>query len=301
MKAVVRDTGKSARGTRAPVLCCFVATLSLWTVTGCASIRNWVAFSRPARPVPCRLATDANAAEIVNAINENVARLYAWSSTDVKITARQSGVPITLSAALAVESPRNLRLIVRSLAADEVDLGSNHERFWFWMRRSEVQGILTAAYEDVADGRPMGPVPFQPEWLIEALGVIPFASSEFQMHEQPGTQPRRVLFVANQVTPQGRPVRRSMLVDACQGLILEHSLREPTGRLIARAVLGHYQQEPGGVRMPHRIDLQWPDSGIDLTMRLGKIEINPTSVSEQTWAMPAYPGTPVIDLTRFRP
>jgi hypothetical protein len=234
----------------------------------------------------------------MNALNDNVTKLYAWRSTDVKITSR--GLP-PLAAVMAVESPRKLRLIVRSFASDEVDIGSNPERFWFWVRRGEPRGILTASYDDLAEGRPMGPIPFQPDWLIETLGVVPFSAAQFQMREVPGDQSRRVLFVADQVTPQGQRIHRTMLVDACQGVVLEHSLRDASGRLIARAVLGNYQRETGGVRLPHRLDLQWPDSGVDLTLRLGHIEINPTAISEQTWAMPSSAEAPVIDLTRFRP
>jgi hypothetical protein len=278
-----------------------VAAICLLGSSGCATVRHWMAYCRPATPETCVLAPEATADEIVNALNDNVTKLYAWRSTDVKITARQGGVPIMLSAVMAVESPRKLRLIVRSFASDEVDLGSNPERFWFWMRRGDPHGILTASYDDVADGRPMGPIPFQPDWLIETLGVVPFSAAEFQMREQPGSQPRRVLFVADQATPQGKRVQRTMLVDACQGVILEHTLREPSGRLIARAMLSNYQREPSGVRLPHRVDLHWPDSGVDLTLRMGHIEVNPSAISEQTWAMPSYPDAPVIDLTRFRP
>lgn len=261
-------------------------------------MRHWMASRGRAAPEPCVLTPDATPEEIVNVLNDNITKLYAWRSTDVKISMR--GVP-SLKAVMAVESPRKLRLIVRSLVADEVDLGSNPERFWFWMKRSEMRGILTASYDDVAEGRPMGPVPFQPDWLIETLGVVPFAAAEFHMHELPGSQPRRVQFVADEVTPQGKRVHRTMLVDACHGLVLEHSLREPSGRVVARATLRNYQREPSGVRMPHRIDLHWPDSEVDLTLEIGAIEVNPAAISEQTWSMPSYPNSPVIDLTRFRP
>lgn len=280
-------------------LCLLLTAAWLLALPGCSTMRHWMAYGRRAAPEPCVLAQDATSEDIINVLNDNVTKLYAWRSTDVKIEF-QRGMP-SLSAHMAVESPRKLRLIVKSLASDEVDLGSNPERFWFWMKRAEPRGILTASYDDIADGRPMGPVPFQPDWLIEALGVVPFAAADFQMHEQPGSQSRRVLFIADQVTPQGQRVQRTMLVDACHGLVLEHSLREPSGRLIARATLGNYQREPSGVRMPHRVDLHWPDSGVDLTMRIGTIEVNPANISEQTWSMPSYPDSPVIDLTRFRP
>ena len=282
-------------------LCLLATAACLLGAPGCSTMRHWMAFSRRAAPEPCVLAPDATADEIVNTLNDNVTKLYAWRSTDVKITARQNGVPIMLSAVMAVESPRKLRLIVRSIATDEVDLGSNPERFWFWMRRGEPHGILTASYDDVADGRPIGPLPFQPDWLIETLGVVPFSAADFQMREVPTDQSRRVLFVADQATPQGKRVQRTMLVDACQGVVLEHTLREPSGRLIARAILSNYQREHSGVRLPHRVDLHWPDSGVDLTLRMGHIDVNPAEISEQTWSMPSYPDAPVIDLTRFRP
>lgn len=279
-------------------VCLLLAAACLMGSPGCSTVRHWMAYSRRAAPEPCVLAPDATAEEIVNTLNDNVTKLYAWRSTDVKINAR--GVPVTLAANMAVESPRKLRLVVKSLTSDEVDLGSNPVRFWFWMRRGEPHGILTASYDDIAEGRPMGPIPFQPDWLIETLGVVPFSAAEFDMREQPGSQPRRVVFVADQITPQGQQVQRTMLVDACQGVVLEHALRDPSGRLIARAMLSNYQREPSGVRLPHRIDLHWPDSGVELTMRLGHIEVNPTAISEQMWAMPSFPDAPVIDLTRFR-
>ena len=55
------------------------------------------------------------------------------------------------------------------------------------------------------------------------------------------------------------------------------------------------------MRLPHRIDLHWPDLGVELTMRIGHIEVNPPMISEQTWTMPSPPDSPVIDLTRLRP
>ncbi|MCX7421929.1 MAG: hypothetical protein NT013_20610 [Planctomycetia bacterium] len=279
--------------------------LCLTLSSGCASMRHWMSFS-PQASEPCVLAPDATAAEIVNTLNDNISKLYAWRSTDVRITARQGGVPMTLSAVMAVESPRKLRLRVSSLTGYEVDLGSNPERFWFWMKRGDPHGIMTASYDDVADGKPMGPLPFQPDWLIEALGVIPITAADFIMHDQPidprnGQKARHVAFVGEQITPQGRAIKRTMIVDACHGVIVEHSLRETSGRLIARAGLSNYQREFNGVRLPHRIDLTWPDSGVELTLRIGSIETNPNAVSEETWAMPTYPDSPVIDLTRFRP
>ncbi len=285
-----------------------LSMLLLVCSTGCESMRHWIAFSRPVPSPSAILPMDASSDEIIAALNDNITQLYAWRSTDVKITAKQHGVPIMLSAMMAVESPRKLRLMATSLAGNEVDLGSNPERFWFWVRRSEPHGIMTASYDDVEEGKPLGPLPFQPEWLIETLGVIPIVGRQFTMQELPArtseagrSSSRFVAFVAEHETPQGRRIKRTMVVDVAYAAIVEHSLHEPSGQLIARARLSHYQREPGGPRLPHRIELNWPEAGCDLTIRVGSIEVNPPSVTEQTWSMPSYPDSPVIDLTRFRP
>lgn len=280
-----------------------LSVLMLLSSSGCESMRHWMAFSRPVASPAAILPEDASSDEIITALNENITELYSWRSTDVKVTARQAGVPIMLSAVMAVESPRKLRMIATSLAGNEVDLGSNPERFWFWVRRGDPHGVMTASYDDIEEGKPLGPMPFQPEWLIETLGVIPIVGQDFSMQELPrraGT-PRQVVFTAEQITPQGRRIQRKMIVDVAQATIVEHSLHEQSGQLIARAQLSHHQRESNGVRLPHRITLNWPEAGVDLTIRIGSVEINPESVTEQTWSMPTYPDSPVIDLTRFRP
>ena len=115
-----------------------VTTLTLFLLlvsSGCESMRHQMAFRRPAPAEPCVLAAEATKDEIVNHLNDHIAKLYAWRSTEVKITAKQWGVPMSMSATMAVESPRKLRLVVGTSLGSVADLGSNPERFWFWMRR----------------------------------------------------------------------------------------------------------------------------------------------------------------------
>ena len=70
------------------------------------------------------------------------------------------------------------------------------------------------------------------------------------------------------------------------------------GRLIARAVLKDYKK-PGtsqDVTLPHRIDLDWPEAKLSLTIHLKTVEINPTCIAEQTWQLPDIPNYPLFDM-----
>ena len=274
-----------------PLLACVLFAVAL---PGCP-MTSWLRQDADfGPPLPTGVGKD----ELVNRLNENIARLFAWRSTDVQIQAR-SGLPLKLSANLAVESPRNFRLRVSSVAGDEADFGSNGERFWFWMRRSDPNRVFTARHDQLDEVQRRVPIPFQPDWLMEVLGVIPIEASLYTLeHSDP--EGRTVTLVSERLTPSGQPVRRVILVDARHGLVLGHSLYDATGKLIAKAALKDHQLDAvSQVILPHRIDLDWPNAGLAMTMHIGKnVEINPHGLPEAMWQ--PSPGLQLFDLAAGR-
>jgi hypothetical protein len=265
-------------------------TASLFAVVflpGCPSA-SWVRGGNDLGPP---LPANASTAELVGRLNANTNRLYAWRSTDVQISGK--GIPVKLSAQLAVEAPRNFRLRVSSpFGREEADLGSNPERFWFWMSRSDTKQVITARHDDTDQLR----LPFQPDWLMEVLGVIPIDETMYSLQHQDSST-RVAVLMAEQLTASGQPVRRVMIVDTRHGLILEHRLYDATTlRLIGKAVLRNHRMHPQAqVVLPHRIELEWPQTGMQMTMDIGRnVEINPPGFPPQTWQIP--PGRPVYDL-----
>jgi hypothetical protein len=97
-----------------------------------------------------------------------------------------------------------------------------------------------------------------------------------------------------------------VLVDTCYGRINQHTLYDEKGRLIARAVLKDYKKagtsrdkksDPSQeVTLPHRIDLDWPQARLSLTIRLKTVEVNPVSIGEQTWQLPVVRDYPQFDM-----
>ena len=60
------------------------------------------------------------------------------------------------------------------LTGPELDLGSNDEVFWFWVRREQPPALYYCRHDQFAASPARQTLPIQPEWLIEAMGIAPF-------------------------------------------------------------------------------------------------------------------------------
>lgn len=273
--------------------------LSTLLMAGCLSSNSRFVrspFDRaPAMPA------DMTKAELVQHLNQNIQQLYSWRSTDIRISAREKGgIPVRLSAFLAVQTPRNLRLKVDSVVGTEVDLGSNSDRFWFWSKRNEPSYVLTASHEQTAIAQQRMQLPFEPDWLMEALGVIPIDESKLTMEHD--VKRRRAKLIADIATAHGQRVRKVTIVDTRHGWIVEKTVHDQANRLIARAQFSKHSRiqhgENNSVFMPREIKMQWPGAGLTLTMHFDSFQINPEDMPDKTWKMQKYPNSPELDIGR---
>ncbi|MBI1313491.1 hypothetical protein GC176_19545 [bacterium] len=283
--------GSVTPGDRSRLLLGLLIAVCLTAVPGCAFSRIFP--RRKPDPLPRALTSDATLNDIMEHLNEQRSRVMSWRSTDVRIKASGEGIVAPkLTAALSVESPRNLRLMADSLRGLEVDFGSNDERFWYWMRAGSPKYLLTGSHAALSTYR-NNPLPFPPSWLMEALGVIPIDPSGVQLLRDPAT-PDQVRLVSSYQLP-GRSVQRIMLVDLALGEIVEHALYDDQDQLIASATLSNFRSVGQSALLPHRIDLQLPTSGQELNLTIGSIEVNP-ALTESTFQMTGYPNCEVVDL-----
>ncbi len=267
---------------------------------GCRALCEQVRWC-PYCPPECRLSSESTPEQVIAHLNANAERVSSWRSTSASIRARaEGGLPVTLSANIAVARPRQFRLRATLLGSNEVDLGSNAERFWFWIRRSEQPYVITVGHEDLPRVREQLSLPFEPDWLIEALGVAALAEGEWSVvSSRPGQH--RLTLVATSQSPRGEPVRRRLVVDTCLGVVIEQSLFDKDSRLIAVARLSdHRADAETGIVVPRRIELEWPEAELSLMIRLKAIEINPSPIAASTWEVPRGLGSGPIDLATRR-
>lgn len=272
----------------------------LTVLPGCVGMRSWL--RGPTDPFagrPCVLPPDASIEQIVAHLNQNVDRLLAWQAYNVGIHA--SGVPFRLDGDLAVQKGRRLRLRVHSALGNEVDLGSNEEIFWFWARQNKQPHVYYARHEDADLATQQLNLPFEPQWLMEAFGLEPYDPTQLRL--QPGLPhgSGTVQLVSDHVMQNGWQIRRIVVVDLCHGLVREHTLWDsaPHGKPIASARLSEHFIDPAtGVVLPRRMELDWPQAAMKLTMEFGVVQVNPVGLSEDLWQMPNLQQTQAVNLGR---
>ena len=275
-----------------------VALLCIITLPGCAGMKGFgnrhTIDTMASVPKP-RWADDPQVEEVVDHLNRNVDKLQAWRANSVKIRAKVDNIYVPLKGTLAVERGRHLRLVVDSLVGNEVDIGSNDERFWIWAKRMPPPQYVFCRHEQMDDVRQSMGIPFEPEWLMQALGVAPLSAVGMKLEIEPTARQARLV---QQITSaHGKPLRKVILVDLPRGVILEHSVYDYHGQRVAVAKLeDHQHDKASGVVLPRRVKLDCPQSDLSLVMNLGPVEINPRGIPSQIWDMPKLSGYQMVDL-----
>jgi len=265
------------------------------SLSGCAMPR-WFGRTNSVGYAQCAMTEETPTEDVVAFLNGNTNKLRSWRTTRVQISIRgASAVPIPpVGASIAVESPRNFRLVASNpMGLPEADFGSNEDQFWFWNKHNDQKNVFVASHD-----QPTRKIPFQPDWIMESMGVVEIDPDEITERRPgvPGTH--TVVLLADRVSPEGAKVRKVTVVDVRRGLVTEHALYDARGQLIARALLGsHVRDKASGIVIPGSIELDWPPAKLRMTMSLSDIEVNPQRISAQTWTRPEIPGYAVYDLS----
>ena len=100
---------------------------------------------------PQVLQPGASRDQIVAAVKQNSARVQSLSVSNASITIPDMmGLPI-LNGNIAAERPGRFRLKAGSIAGPELDLGSNDELFWLWVRRNQPPAVYFCRHSQFAN------------------------------------------------------------------------------------------------------------------------------------------------------
>jgi hypothetical protein len=252
-------------------------------------------------PLPRVLPPSPTLEQVIEVVNRNSSQIHSFSTNQASLSG--SGYP-SLGASVAFERPRRLRLRAGTgLTGTELDLGSNDELFWFWLHRNQPPAVYYCRHEQFAQSPMRQQTPFEPQWLIEALGVAEFDPA--LPHQGPFPLPNdrlRIDTIRN--TPEG-PVTKITIVDGSQGWVLEQHLFDAQRRLVARSVASQHRRDPlSGLVMPRVVNIECPMTQFAMRIDLGNVEIN-RAVGDPAalWTIPSYTGAPPVDIgdPNFRP
>lgn len=248
---------------------------------GCATGRVGL-FNRPEPIAAAPSVTMTPVAEVVSRYNRNAAQVQSLSATPtVSVSAATSRIAAMgggASGMMVFERPQNFRFVVnRGMGRRVADIGSNDDEFWFWGDDKNDPNIYVCRYEDAADPAASKELAFQPDWIVEALGLREVTNAEAaQIKQTAGPRPNTVAWTHSRVTARGEPVRKVSIVDRTTGDVIEHQFYIP-GSQKAIAVA-----RPMGMKdVPLADD---PDRTVRLPQKI-HLELTPADPRGQTIAM----------------
>src|SRR5882672_291932 len=104
--------------------------------TGCESTR-WTWLKRePTNDVVAKGGASPSVKGLTDYLNENAKRVRTVHVDDLDVDVSADGQTFNVRGRIYAEKPRNFRMKVTAFSADEVDIGSNGNEFWFWAKRN---------------------------------------------------------------------------------------------------------------------------------------------------------------------
>ena len=277
-------------GYRSGVALGLVAGMLTLGTSGCA----W--FRRPAPSLlPSVLSQSPTLDEVISAVNGNSSRIQSFSTSHAELSGPE--LPITLRGVnIAFERPRRLRMRARSLAGAELDLGSNDELFWIWVARNEPAALYFCRHNQFASSNAGRSLPIDPDWLIEAMGIVEFRPDEEQLGPYRSSAGQLEIHSTRQ-TPDG-PTRKITTVHASTGAVLKQQVYNHLGQLVAVATAHEHRRDPlSGLIMPRIVDIESPTAQFSLRVNLGDVAINtPMPNAVEFWTMPRIEGLQIVDM-----
>lgn len=262
--------------------------------TGC----NWLnPFTRraPKALPPVVLENNANKDALLQVIAANGQRVQSLQTQSA--TVQVPGAP-AINANFAFEKPMKLRFRAGSFLGQEVDLGSNQEQFWFWVRQMPNPSLFYARHDQFAASSMRQNLPIEPHWIPESLGLIDInAASAIE-----GPIPVDAQLVELRLKETGAigPYTRVLRVHRQYGVIQEQYIMDSQNQMIVAARASDYQHYAAeGVSLPRKIELKIPQAQMQLTMNIPSYVLNqPTGDNGMMFQLPKeeLANYPAVDL-----
>lgn len=248
-------------------------------------------WARTAEILPVTLPETATLEQLTAAVNNNTALVQSVSTTQATISL--PGFP-AIPVNLALEPPLRFRLRASTvLTGSLVDLGSNDELFWLWIRQNQPPAMYFCRHDQFAVSAARQLMPVEPQWIVEAMGL-----ARFDLADQPQGP-----FPVGSGRVQIRTIRHSSVgdlskvtvVDPARGIVLEQDLYDPTsGRLVAAARTSAHRRDPvSGAILPRHIEIEYPSAQLTMKIDIADLQVNTLGPqSAGLWTKPSYAGYP---------
>jgi hypothetical protein len=276
---------------------------------------NYNPFAAPGPAAPQVLQPGATRDQIVAAVNQNSSRVQSLTVSNASITIPDTmGLPL-LSGNIAAERPGRFRLKAGTIGGPELDLGSNDELFWLWVRRNPPPAVYFCRHSQFANSNIRQMLPLEPSWLLSALGLVDIDPATVISGPLPSPRGAGTVELRTWLPSANGNLQRVLLIDARRAWVIEQHVYDPAGTtLLASARAETHRYYPvEQVSLPERVSIELPTTNLKLAINLGQMQINQLQGDRaQLWTMPtidapqydlggAVPGTPLPGQAPSRP
>jgi hypothetical protein len=271
------------------------ALLVCLCLTGCVSMQNLFKRQDTPPPQPFVGSTQPTLEQITSGINRNSQLIRNFTTENASI--QIPGVLIPLHTRLTFERPKRLRIqgSATSLSSQEFDFGSNDTLFWLWMRRNP--GEMWYCRHDQYPTSPVrSDIPLDPDWLIEALGVVEFKPTD-QHFGPTRLSDGNWEIMSHCLTSSGQYIKRTV-IDSKIGWIVRQELYTPQNTLVALAEAADLRFDRNtGIYYVKRVSVQCQGMEGKMTIDLGSPTFNTSSAFPSSmFVMPTFEGYRAVDL-----
>jgi hypothetical protein len=277
-----------------------IAAVALFAGSGASCQRplTYNPFAAPGPAAPQVLPEVSTRDQIIAAVNNNSARVRSITATNASITIPDTmNLPI-LTANIAAERPNRVRITAgTALTGQEMDLGSNDQLLWMWVRRNQPPAVYFCRHDQFANSAIRQMMPVEPSWLLSAMGMTDIDPT--QIVDGPTPSSGGTVELRSIMPSASGNLQRITVIDARRAWVVGQYVYDPSGRtLLASAVAESHQYYPvEQVSLPQVISLKLPTAGMSLRIDMGRVAINQLSGDPaQLWAMPPFDGYQKIDL-----
>jgi hypothetical protein len=284
-----------------PYTLCLAATLM---AAGCTDSK-WALF-RNSKDDGRYAKDNPTAVDLVAYLNTNSQKIRSIECQYLEMDIKQGtfgqsfGIP---QGKMICEKPKNFRMMAGVAGHTEADIGSNENEFWYWIARNDPPYLVHCSYKDLEQGVRI-PFPFQPEWVMETLGMAEFGSGQEYQLAKP--RDRDTIELVRNTTSQGQRVQKVIEFSRVPAKVQvrAHRLRDAKGNEICSAQILDVGDVNGAI-VPRVIVLSYRAEKLELKLSLFRspqeITLNRQYDASQTAALftrPTLSGVRDFDLAR---
>lgn len=252
-----------------------------------------------AAPVVFDAPPDLN--QVIGAVNANSQRVRQLHSSDVRLSI--PGEMVSLRATIDFDreagpySSGRFRLSGNVLGTRQLDLGSNDNEYWMWVKQNKPPTVFWGRHSEFHQSAAQQFLPMPPSWLIDALGVVYLDPT--QQHQGPyaSNTPGLLQIWTQLPTPRGNLVR-ILEIDQRRALVVQQQIYDSQNNLLALADSTDFRVDPSsGATLPHSIKVKLPPAGLSFDFEVDSYTLNqPPADAESLWTVPEIPNHRYLNL-----